>query len=223
MKKNKSDLLLDEEEMKQYVNKISSFINNNKWTIIIFVFASISVVSGSIIYTEIIKSDNEKAAFILYEMIDTIKKDKDNQLTLKNIQDKYFFIMKEYPSSPSAEFAGFIYASYMYDNEKYDESSQIYENSIKNFQNDYLLGRLAAGGAGYSYMMKGDKNKALIFFEKISQSDNYVSKDEGLVNLGIIHMQSGNSEKYMESFKKASELNKDSIYSGLIMEKANRL
>jgi predicted negative regulator of RcsB-dependent stress response len=221
MKKNKSDLIIDEEEMKQYVNKISSFINNNKMIIIITFFAAISVISGSLIYTGIKKSNNEKASFILYQMIDTIKKDKNNQLTLKNIQDKYSLIIKEYPSSPSSEFAGFIYASYMYDNEKYDESSQLYENSIKNFQNDYLLLRLAAGGAGYSYMMKGDANKAQTFFEKISQSDKYISRDEALVNSGIIYRESGNSEKYIESFKKASELNKDSIYSGLIMEKAN--
>lgn len=77
--------------MKQqnYLNKISSFININKLSIIIIIIFVISCISGSIIYTGIKKSSNEKASFVLYELIDIIKNGSDKTTSLKEIENRY--------------------------------------------------------------------------------------------------------------------------------------
>lgn len=219
MKNSKSDLIIDDETAKNYLNKISSFININKLSIIIIIIFVISCISGSIIYTGIKKSSNEKASFVLYELIDIIKNGSDKTTSLKEIENRYSTLKEKYSSSSSARMADIIYASYLYDSEKYIESSEIYEHSIKNFEKDSLFGRIVISGVGYSQIMLGNIDKALVFFDKISISDKYLSRDEALVNIGIIHKKSGNTEKYIESFIKAKEIKEDSIYTSLIKER----
>lgn len=219
MKKDSDNLIIDEETAKTYLHKLTSFINDNRISIIGCFVVVIALIAGSLIYTNIKSSKDEKASYLLTEMMNIIKNDANTGASLKDVEKKYTQLKSEFPSNPSAKISDIVYASYLYNAGKYSEALKFYEESVKNFENDPLLGRIALGGAGYTYLMLKDNNKAVSTFDTISNSNLYKGRDEAFIYKGIAYNELKDSEKYKDSFLKAVEVNNNSIYTQLIKEK----
>jgi len=219
MKKDSENLIIDEETAITYLNKLKTLFSENKTIILGSLFVIIALISGSLIYANMKSSRDEKASYLLTEMMDTIKKDVNTGASLKEIEKIHAQLKTDYPSNPSSKLSDIVYASYMYNSGKYNDSSKIYEESLKNFDKDPLLGRIALAGSGYSYLMLKENKKAISSFDKICTSNNYMLRDEAFINTGIAYKNLNDSEKYKDSFLKAVEVNNNSIYTQIVKEK----
>ena len=219
MKKDSENLIIDEETAKTYLHKFTSFVSDNRISILGCLVITIALIAGSLIYTNMKSSKDEKASYLLTEIMNLIKNDANTGASLKEVEKKYTQLKNDFPSNPSAKISDIVYASYMYNAGKYNEASKLYEESLKNFDKDPLLGRVALAGSGYSYLMLKDNKKAISSFDKISASNFYMGRDEAFIYCGIAYKDLNDSEKYKESFLKAMEVNNNSIYTQLIKEK----
>jgi len=219
MKKDSENLIIDEETAKTYLHKFTSFVTDNKISIIGSFVVIIALIAGSLIYANMKSSRDEKASYLLTEMMTLIKNDANTGTSIKDVEKKYAQLKSEFPTNPSAKISGIVYASYMYNIGKYKEALDLYEESVKNFDKDPLLGRIALAGSGYSYLMLKDNNKAIASFDKIANSNFYMGRDEAFIYSGIAYNELKDPEKYKNSFLKAMEVNNNSIYTQLIKEK----
>lgn len=219
MKKDSENLIIDEKTAITYLNRIKTFFSNNKISILGSLFVIIALIAGSLVYTNIKSSKDENASNLLTEMMDLIKNDANTGASLKEIGKIYSQLKIDYPSNSSSKISDIVYASYMYNSEKYSDASKIYEESLKNFEKDPLLGRIALAGSGYSYLMLKENKKAISSFDKICTSNIYMVRDEAFINNGIAYKNLEDSEKYKDSFLKAIEVNNNSIYAQIVKEK----
>jgi len=219
MKKDSENLIIDEETAKTYFHKTASFVSDNKISILGCLILSIILIAGTLIYTNMKSSRDDKASYLLTEMMTLIKNDANTDASMKDVEKKYTQLKSDFPNNPSAKISDIIYASYMYNIGKYNEASKLYDESLKNFDKDQLLGRITIAGSGYSYLMLNDNKKAISSFDKICNSNIYIVRDEAFINIGIAYKELNDSEKFRDSFLKAVEVNNNSIYTQMVKEK----
>lgn len=218
--KNKTDgLAIDDAKAREYLEKLLDFNKKYKSFLLASVIIIILLSSGVYLFYHFKMVSDNKAAYALNEITALIKNDSLTGTSSKEIADKYKKLSEEYSASKAKKMADLIYASYLYDIGKYSDASKLYEESVKYFNEDYIFGRIASAGAGYSFIMLKDSSKALPLFNEITGSNKFIAKDEAYINKGLIYNDLKDEKSYQESFSDSLKANSNSIYSQLIKER----
>jgi tetratricopeptide (TPR) repeat protein len=128
-------------------------------------------------------------------------------------------LIKEYPRTAAARFAEINLANIYYAAEKYDKAITLYEKAAVHFERNSLLRNLIYAGLGRCYDAKGNKSKALEYFEMILKDKEALIADEALFNLGRIYEEMGEHKKSSDAYNKIISSHGNSIYVAIAREK----
>jgi len=129
-------------------------------------------------------------------------------------------LLKEYPRTSAARFTEISLANVYYSAEEYDKAIALYKKAAAFFERNSLFRNLIYAGLGRCYDAKGNKPKAIEYFEMIIKDNGALLADEALFNLGRIYAEMGEHNKSSDAYKKIISGHGDSIYMAIARENA---
>ena len=107
-----------------------------------------------------------------------------------------------------------------FDDNQYDEASEIYSEITKDHEQSSLFNEIAMVGTGYSLMEKKEYDKSIKIFEDlVGRVDFKYPKEELYKNLALLYEKTGNDTKAIEIYQKLVELYPQSNDIPLYMNK----
>jgi|TARA_B100002003_G_scaffold77771_1_gene72771 tetratricopeptide (TPR) repeat protein len=107
-----------------------------------------------------------------------------------------------------------------FDDNQYDEASEIYSEITKDHEQSSLFNEIAMVGTGYSLMEKKEYDKSIKIFEDlVGRVDFKYPKEELYKNLALLYEKTGKDEKAIGIYQKLVELYPQSNYIPLYMNK----
>ena len=138
-------------------------------------------------------------------LIETTAKDSLYNLALNGAEGKYGFldIIDEYPGTKAANLAHYSAGMAYLNMQKYQEAIDHLEDFVTD---DAILGALAKGGLGDSFMQLGQPEDALGYYEKaIAHSNNDYTTPKFLYKAGVTAMELKQSDKALAYFQRIKD------------------
>ncbi len=208
--------LLKPDEFFSLWGRVYQFIQENKQPILLSgagIIALILLISGSIAYS---KNKEIKASDLLSEvqlifnttsspatmpeqkapsLISTPEKKEQALEILEKITDKY-------DSTHAALIARIIQGQIYYENKEYDKAQTVYENFIKESHDEEELIAQAREGLSYCHEARGEFDKAVKSYEKMSQSPLPSAAGWALIGKARCHEKLEDMEMAIADYKK---------------------
>jgi len=129
-------------------------------------------------------------------------------------------LLKEYPGTSAAGCAEIRLANIYCSAEEYDNAIILYEKAAVFFEKNSLFRNLILAGLGRCHDAKGNKSKAIEYFEMIIKDGEALPADEALFHLGRIYAEMGEHQKSLDAYTKIISDHADSIYAAIARENA---
>ena len=187
-----------------------------------YILGAIGVIAvavlGYLAYNQFVQNPKEESAAneLFYpqqyfdQALNATAKDSLFNLALNGGEGKYGFldIIDEYSGTKAANLANYSAGMAYLNMQQYDEAIK----HLENFKSDdAILGALAKGGIGDSFMQLGQPDEALGYYEQaIKHSENQFTTPKFLYKAGITAMELKNNEKALGYFRRIKEEYPDS-------------
>ena len=187
-----------------------------------YILGAIGVIAvavlGYLAYNQFVQNPKEESAAneLFYpqqyfdQALNATAKDSLFNLALNGGEGKYGFldIIDEYGGTKAANLANYSAGMAYLNMQQYDEAIK----HLENFKSDdAILGALAKGGIGDSFMQLGQPDEALGYYEQaIKHSENQFTTPKFLYKAGITALELKNNEKALGYFRRIKEEYPDS-------------
>ena len=142
-----------------------------------------------------------------------------NQAYQSVIKD-FQVILDKYGNKEGGKLARVTFANICFDAGEYGEALKLYEDSLKNFEDQPMIYNLILSGLGYANGQLNENQRAVTYFEKIVARDDQILRDEALFNLGLLYEKLGETEKSERAFDQIASDFPDSMYINIIKERS---
>lgn len=149
-----------------------------------------------------------------------VQKDSSGSLeAYQGVQEQMQYILERYHRNAGGKLARIIFAGMSYDANDTDQAIQLYEAALRESKTDATYKNFILSSLGYAYEQKQEYQKAISYFQEITEGNDPVIKDMALFNLGRLFDELGDSEKSRHAFKRLIANHSDSIYFELAKER----
>ena len=139
---------------------------------------------------------------------------------LAAVEGEFELILDKYGSNAGGRLARLTFAQYHFAAGQAEQSIDLYQVVLADFQDDPLYQSLALSGLGYAYALEGNVPQAISYFEQVVSGTAAGLKGDALFNLGLLYAQSGQNDKSKESFQRIKEEHPESFYAEMAGERA---
>lgn len=127
--------------------------------------------------------------------------------------------LQEYGGKDAAKVGRLSFAEICYKAGKYDQAISLYQEALKDFQNDSFYGHEIRASLAFVHQAKQDYDNATKQFQMIVDAPDAANKAQALFNLASIYEAKGDEEKSREAYNKIIADYADSIYTQIAREK----
>jgi tetratricopeptide (TPR) repeat protein len=138
---------------------------------------------------------------------------------LKEVEKDFQKLIDDYPRKMAGKHGRFIFADIYFDAGKIDQAIELYKVSLTDWSKESAIKNMILSSIGYAYKKKKDYQKALTYYEKISNGAESIGKANALYNLGIIYAKLNKTEKSLEVYKEVDQNYSDFIYAEIVKDK----
>lgn len=138
---------------------------------------------------------------------------------LTEVEKDFNKILDDFSGKMAGRQARLIFANMNYDAKKVDQSIALYEASLEDWDNKPSIKNLVLNALGYAYEEKNDFEKAVTYYEKVRQGDEYIGKADALYNLGRLYAKLDAPEKSKKAYQKLNQDFTDFVYAQIVKEK----
>ena len=181
------------------------------------VLAAILILSG-VLYS--IQSAESNASKLLARSLDTYHKmSSDGSDGYNAVREDFTELLKEYPNTNAGKIGNFRFAGICYEETKYERAYELYSRALSDFKNDPVMESLVLNALGRTCIALEKYKEAEQSFQKVSEIEKSVMKDEALFSLGMIaekYRQGTNDKFYRDLLKDHPQ----SIYKPLAQSKS---
>ena len=221
-KVSRKELLSTQDEFITFSTRLLQFVVAYKFQIAAAfggLLALIVIFSGLRYFSN--KAENRAFAALEQGMIryESVLKEGGPQVAFEAARKEFEPLLEKYASKKAGKLARVYYANICYKAGEFDRAIALYEQGLKDFEDNDMLKAMILSGLGYNYESKQDYGTAVKQFEIIASNPQAIMKDEALFNLGRIYAMMGQSAKSMEAYNKLVAEHPDSIYYDLVKEK----
>lgn len=128
-------------------------------------------------------------------------------------------ILEDFSGKMVGKQARLIFADMNYNAGKIDRAIELYEVSLKGWNNTPKIRNLILNALGYAYEKKSDFEKALTYYEKVNKGDETIGKADALYNLARLYAKLGNAKQSKDAYQNLSKTYSDYVYASIVKEK----
>lgn len=143
------------------------------------------------------------------------------QKAIAEVEADFELILKKYGSNAGGRLARVTFAQYNFAAGRTDRAIALYGTALTDFDEEPLYRAMIVSGLGYAYILKGDLEKAISYFEQVVSGAAAGLKSDALFNLGLLYKQTGQKTKSVESFKRIKDEYPESFYAEMAGGKTN--
>ena len=137
--------------------------------------------------------------------------------------DQFKEVMERFPSTHMGSLA-FLYSGHIcYILKEFDESIRLYNDFLKKAPSKNPLRIFAVDGLGYAYAAKGEHDKALIYFKKLTDGEKTPLSQPAYLHVGRCYEELEDKEKAIEAYQRILADYPHSVYAPLAKEKIHFL
>lgn len=205
-----------------FLNELSEFATKYKVHLLAALGLLIVVVigvSGVFYFTN--KAENKASALLtrgLNKYLTIANQNGLDQAYLE-VADDFNLIIRQYSGKEGGKIAKLMFANICYDSGKYEQSIELYNQSLQDFDDNPFLKKLILSSLAYSHLAQKDYRAAADYFEMIASVPDASMQDEALFNLAGVYAAMGNYEGRLNALQKIISDHKDSIYLEVVKEK----
>jgi len=190
---------------------------------LIWGFAAFFIILAIISSYRYFSTKNEsKASLLLSEAQAKYKKAlslKGPEEAFKDVEKDFQKLIDDYSRKMAGRHARFIFADIYFDAGKPDQAIELYKVSLKDWSKEPTIKNIILSSLGYAYKKKKDYQKALIYYEEISNGTESIGKANALYNLGIIYAKLNKTKKSLEVYSQVDKDYSDFIYAEIVKDK----
>ena len=149
----------------------------------------------------------------------SLKSQKSPDEVYSAVSGSFENILQKYSSKDSGKLARLMYANICYDAGQYKQAIDLYNASLKDFENHPVIHSQVINSLGYAYEQQKDYSTAVSYFEKISAAPGQILRDEALFHLGRLYDKLGQPEKSKAAYQKILSDHPDFIYIDMVKER----
>ncbi len=137
----------------------------------------------------------------------------------RTVSEDFNLILERYGNSAAGKLARVTFANICFNGGEFNQAIELYEASLKNFEQQALIYNLILSGLGYANEELNQNQRAVTYFEKIAAKGGQVLRDEALFNLGVLYDKLGEKEKSQNAFNQITSDFPDSMYIDIVKER----
>ena len=170
-----------------------------------------------------IRSENKSLALLdrAVSTYQTALSTQDIQQAYQSVIKDFRMILDKYGKKEGGKLARVTFANICFDAGEYSEAIKLYEESLKNFEDQPMIYNLILSGLGYANEQLNEHQHAVTYFEKIVARDDKILGDEALFNLGVLYEKLGEKSKSENAFQQIISDFPDSMYIDIIKERSS--
>ncbi len=213
--------LEEPDEVTENLRKVFSFILKYRVRIGIGVCVFFLLILGAVAVQYFSHLSENKASSLLDQGItkyNEMRNDKKPAEICDLIESDFKIIITQYPRTVAGKFAMLQLANVYYSADKYNDAIALYEKAIESFEGNVLFENLIQMGLGLCHEAKGERQKAIAYFEKVISDPNSLMLDQALFNAGRIYGKMGEEGKRVDVYKKIVSDFNNSLYSDIAKE-----
>ena len=220
-KKTRKELLKEPDEFMTLTGKVIGFAADHKTQLTYglgIVLALAIIVSGVRFFS--LRAEKKAAAMLDQSVMEynSLKAQKSSAEIYTAVSGNFESILQKYSSKESGKLARLIYANICYDAGSYKQAIDLYNASLKDFENYPMIHGQILSSLGYAHEQQKDYSTAVSFFEKIAAVPEQPLRDEALFHLGRLYSKLGQTEKSKEAYQKILSDYPDFIYIDMVKE-----
>jgi tetratricopeptide (TPR) repeat protein len=220
-KKTRKELLKEPDEFMTLSGKFFRFAAEHKTQLTYglgIILALAIIISGVRFFS--IRSENKASAMLDQSLMEY------NRLRAANKPDEVFnavsgsfkSILQKYGGKENGKLARLFYANICYDAGKYRQAIDLYNTSLKDFENRPMIHSQVLSSLGYAYEQQQEYSTAVSYFEKVSAAPEQILRDEALFQLGRLYKKLGKPEKSKEAYQKILSDHPDFMFIDIVKE-----
>jgi tetratricopeptide (TPR) repeat protein len=219
-------LLKEPDEFLTFSAKTIQFVQQNQKQVTYGLIGVLVVVLGLFVF-RYYSSVTERKAYALFEQgivhyMGQAPQGQSTQLE-ETAKEKFAEVVEKYPTTKAGGLSLPLLADMHYRTGSYDKAIALYEQALKNFEQEPSVMTIIWNGQGYAYEGKKDYQSAIDSFQKIIATEGTFMKAEAYFNLGRMYELLNNREKALEAYGKVADQYADSVHGSLAKEKVQRL
>ena len=179
----------------------------------------ILVVAGARYYSA---KTEEKALLLLEKGVikyEATRETKDPEKVYLEVKEDFKNILDKYPEKKAGKIARVILADICYAAGEFDMSIELYERSLKKFDESPFYNQLLFSSLAYAHEQKKEFEKAIEYMEMINSGPNPDIGEDALYHMARLYAKTGHADKEIEYYKKIQEEFPNSIYTNMVKEK----
>ncbi len=180
-------------------------------------FAAVIVIFSVVIYN--IKSSGNKASLLLTETLTQYNKIKDPKEAYVTVEKDFSKLFEDYSNTTAGKMAKIKFAKICYDASEFQKAYDFYNEALADYKGDATIESLLLSSLGRTCLSLDNFKEAKRFFEKITNKNDALLKDEALFNLGMIAEKTGDNNASNDFYKKIVAEYPDSMYKSLAQYK----
>jgi tetratricopeptide (TPR) repeat protein len=154
-------------------------------------------------------------AMLKYESMNA----KGPEKAFQEVKEDFEHILNKYKHKEGGKMARVVYAKINYEAGNPDQAILFYEQALNDLGKEKTFRNFILSSLGYAYEKKNNYEKAISYFEEISENDDPVIKDVALFNQGRLYEALGDVSKSNDAFNRLVSDYTDSIYFEIAKEK----
>lgn len=131
---------------------------------------------------------------------------------LQTVRDGFDTVIDKHGGTVAGKIARIKLADMLFAAGDYEKAIQYYQDAHKNFMKNPGLKDIVLTGLGCAYEAKGDRAKAIEYFEMVAENKDGIMQDEALFHLGALYTEMGEKEKGRKAYQEIIDKHPDSIY-----------
>jgi tetratricopeptide (TPR) repeat protein len=137
----------------------------------------------------------------------------------QDVKADFEHILNKYKRKEGGKMARVVFANISYEAGNPDQAIMLYEQALTSLGKEKTFRNFILSSLGYAYEKKDDYQKAISYFEEITESNDPVIKDVAFFNQGRLYEALGNVSKSNAAFSRLVSDYTDSIYFEIAKEK----
>ena len=193
-----------------FLNEFSEFATKYKVHLLAALGLLVAViigVSGVFYFTN--KAENKASALLgrgLHKYLTIANQSGLDQAYLEVVDD-FNLIINQYSGKQGGKIAKLMFANICYDSGKYGQAIELYNQSLKDFDDNPFLKKLILSSLAYSHLAQKDYRAAADYFEMIASVPDASMQDEALFNLAMVLERQGKRAESIENLERALKVN----------------
>ncbi len=131
---------------------------------------------------------------------------------LQSVKAQFDSLIDKHGGTVAGKIARIKLGDMLFEAGDYDQAIQNYQAASRDFEKDPGLNDIVLNSLGCAYEAKGDRSKAVEYYQKVAENKDGLLQDEALFHLGVLYAEMGEKEKSRKAYQEIIDKHPDSIY-----------